>query len=396
MSRVYRDSGRCVGAGMSVLAVVLCLAMSGRTQAARAGTAPWTAGGYLKDLLAYSDVASADSADAPGRWQNTAQVRLNLHWYPTRSLTATLESRHLLVLEHNIGAETGYGSLAAPQTDYYFDLEGIETRKNSLMTTAIDRLYADWTHGSLEVTAGRQRIAWGTCLVWNPLDLFNPYGVLDFDYEEKPGTDALRVQVYTGAVSTVEIAGGPGRTASEVTYGIRYLTGLKGYDLSVVAGWEKRFWRVGTGWAGQIAGGGFRGEVLYSTPGETIVLGPEVVGGSLGGTVHREAGDFWTAALSYDYTFANSFYVHDEVLYNGLGTTRSAGLRYTQTAITGELSPARYSIFHEFAYDITPLLRADIFAILNPDDRSWISISTLAYSLSANWEVSAYAIPSGG
>ncbi len=390
MSKLHRIPGR------HLIAWMLLLAFYCAVPTTAAGLLEWTAGGYLKDFLTRSETPSADSAAGPGMWQNTLQLRLNLHLYPTQTVTAALESRHLLVFQRNVGIETGYGRLVTPQGDYYFDLDGIRTRRNSVLRTTIDRLYADWTYRSLEVTAGRQRIAWGTCLVWNPVDLFNPYNVLDFDYEEKPGTDAFRIQMYTGAVSTVEVAGAPGRTGREAAYGIRCVTGLRGYDLGVVGGWERRFWRMGMEWAGQIAGGGFRGEALYSRPGETIVLGAQVGTGPSDGTVSGEARDFWTLALSYDYTFHNSFYIHDELLYNGLGATDDAGLRRTETAVTGELSPARYSVFHEFAYDLTPLLRADIFALLNPRDHSWICISTLAYSLSADWEVSAYAIPSGG
>ena len=35
-------------------------------------------------------------------------------------------------------------------------------------------------------------------LVWNPNDLFNAFSFVDFDYEERPGSDALRIQKYTG------------------------------------------------------------------------------------------------------------------------------------------------------------------------------------------------------
>lgn len=33
-------------------------------------------------------------------------------------------------------------------------------------------------------------------MAWNPNDWFNTYNYFDFDYEERPGTDAIRVRVY--------------------------------------------------------------------------------------------------------------------------------------------------------------------------------------------------------
>jgi hypothetical protein len=391
MNRFRCISGRhpCTG----VLLLALCCIPAGLM----ARLSELTAGGYLKDLVACSETAAPDSSGRAGQWQNTTQVRLNLRFYPAESVTAAVESRHLMVLQRNVGEGTGSLGSAVSQGDHYFDLAGESANRNSVLTTAVDRLYVDWTYRSLEATAGRQRIAWGTCLVWNPIDLFNPYSVLDFDYEEKPGTDAFRIQVYTGAVSTIEAAGVPGRTGRQTTFGVRYVASLWQYDLSIVGGWERRFWRMGAGWAGQIAGGGFRGEALYSRPGETIEIGPTSGPGSPYGQGGNDRyGAFSTLALSYDYTFRNSLYLHSELLYNGLGTTDNAGLRWAETVVTGELSPARHSIFQELAYDITPLLRCDIFAILNPDDRSWTCISSLAYAFSANWEIIFFAIPSGG
>ena len=83
--------------------------------------------------------------------------------------------------------------------------------KSTLGYLEVDRLYFDWNLNKLQLTLGRQRVAWGTCWVWNPTDIFNPLNVLDFDYEELPSTDAIRLQYYTGAVSKFEIAYKPAK-----------------------------------------------------------------------------------------------------------------------------------------------------------------------------------------
>jgi hypothetical protein len=391
MNRFALDSS--LNAAVAALVLVVCSAPMNAVAAVSA----LEAGGYVKELLSRMDTSPPGSDSTVGKWQSTLQVRVDLHFYPAESFTAGLGSRHLLTVRRNIGGETSYADQINPAGDYYLDLEASSAGGNSVLTSAVDRLWVDWTCRRLEVTAGRQRIAWGTCLVWNPTDLFNPYSVLDFDYEEKPGSDALRIEVYTGAVSKVELAGGPGRKSEDVTYGAHYLASLWGYDVSIVGGWEKRVWRWGAGWSGQMMGAGLRGEVLYSKPGATIVPdasarpGPPYSDGAA-----KAVGDFWTLALSCDYTFRSSFYVVSEFLYDGLGTRGDAGDRWSNLAVTGELSPARYSVFQEFAYNLTPLLRAEAFAILNPDDRSWSSVSSLAYSIATDWELRLFALPSGG
>lgn len=375
-------------ASRHLAAAALALALLWAPLGVRARMSDFSGGGYVKDLLSHTDQATPDPVAAPGDWRNTVQLRLDLEWYPTATLTAALGGRSLLESQRNIGRGTWYANQIDPGAGLYFDLEATSRRDNTILASAVDRLWVDWTYQSLEMTAGRQRIAWGTCLVWNPTDLFNPFSVLDFDYAEKPGADALRIQVYTGAVSKVELAAGPGRKRENVTYGMRCLRGLWGYDASFLAGWQRQFWRLGAAWSGQIASGGFRGEVLYSDPGATIVLDPRAGSGP--------AGDFWTLVLSYDYTFRNSFYVNSEVLYNGLGSTGLAGARQEATLITGELSPARYSIFQELAYDFMPLLRGRVFGIFNPDDRSWVSMLSLDYSVATDWELLLFAFPAGG
>jgi hypothetical protein len=42
--------------------------------------------------------------------------------------------------------------------------------------------------------------------VWNPNDIFNTYNFFDFDYPERPGADAIRIQYYTSYTSSLDMA----------------------------------------------------------------------------------------------------------------------------------------------------------------------------------------------
>ncbi len=266
-------------------------------------------------------------------------------------------------------------------------------KENWYAFSEIDRLNLGYTWQDLNIIAGRQRIAWGTCLVWNPTDLFNPFNILDFDYEERPGTDALHMQYYTGPLSQFSLAITPGRTREQVIYAGRYGTNLWNYDFNVIAGWQRNSLRLAGSWAGQLFEGGFRGELLFTNPDinyRTISFEDfRYVDKSI-------QNPFWTFAISYDYTFTNSFYIHTEYIYNGLGTTENAGARRFDIIFTGELTPARHSVFQEFAYQLTPLLRGDFFIIYNPSDQSWIAAPSLQYSVGNNWDLYLLAFPSGG
>ena len=60
--------------------------------------------------------------------------------------------------------------------------------------------------GNFRQGSDRQRINWGQTLVWNPNDIFNAYSYFDFDYIERPGSDAIRLQYYPDYSSAIEMA----------------------------------------------------------------------------------------------------------------------------------------------------------------------------------------------
>jgi hypothetical protein len=238
----------------------------------------------------------------------------------------------------------------------------------------------------VQFTLGRQRIAWGTNLVWNPTDLFNPYSVLDFDYEERPGVDAFRAQLFTGAASGIEVALAPGKTKTNRT--MMGLVRLHRWecDFNLMGGTFQDGYTFGLSWAGQILGEGFRAEARWT--------GNQLTADPVTGSSARRS--YLTAALSGDYTFPNSLYFHTEVLYNGDGATEDAGLRWTLALARGELSPARWSIYQEVSGDMSPLLRGSLFGLFNPIDGSRIVVPSVSWSVGTNWDLLLIALLGGG
>ncbi len=339
--------------------------------------------GYVKNMIAYAD-GTFSGMPATGKWQNTFQTRLNLNAY-AGDFSFSLQSRHLLYVVKN--AKPFRAAFDRFQTNTGFiDLDWDYFRKQDAVAEGmIDRLYLDWNTGAMQITAGRQRIAWGAALVWNSTDFFNPFNILDFDYEEKPGTDAIRLQYYTGPASQLDFVYMPSKDKDKQMLAARWLTNLFEYDFNVMLGWQKEKQRFGFNWAGDLAGAGFRGELVYTRP-HLHFFAPRLTQQGNGYPPEKKIDTpYWTAILSFDYTFTNSLYLHTEYLYNELGVTQNSGLRQLEILQTGELSPSRHSLFQEFACQINPLLRADIFVLYNPTDRSYISLPSLQYDMSDNW-----------
>ena len=86
-------------------------------------------------------------------------------------------------------------------------LDLITTNQDKVgMQHQIDRLFVQWEKRNWNVRLGRQRINWGIQNYWNSHDLFNQINFFDFDYLERPGNNALRIQYYGTGTSSKELA----------------------------------------------------------------------------------------------------------------------------------------------------------------------------------------------
>ena len=275
-----------------------------------------TVGGYFNNLAGLYEVPRDTGLWVPGSFQNTLQNRINIRYYPTDDLTLSCGVRSLLIYQKNLNPNGTY-TRALKETGDLLDLTLVLVdQQDVVLVSQIDRLSLDWVSGPFQTIVGRQRIAWGTNLVWNPTDVFNPYDVLDFNYEERPGVDAIRAMYYTGPTSRVEVGIAPGEFSHERTAVGLVSVNVWEYDFNVMGGAFRGGYVVGCSWAGQIADGGFRGEARYT--GEETVFDP----------VTRAPGklSYLLAAVSADYTFSNSLYIHTEILFNREGVTENAAL----------------------------------------------------------------------
>lgn len=348
--------------------------------------------GYAKYLFSSSRLAG----DENRLNDHLLHARLNTRWSPTFSFYSVLETRLRGYYGDSVSEVPGFKDLIKNKYDL-LDLDAVLLDKSdSYIYAEIDRLYFDYTTGKLEMTIGRQRIAWGTSLVWNITDLFNPKSVLDFDYEEMPGADALRLQYYTGAVSKAEFVIKPGENRYTRTIAGLWSINTAGYDIFFIGGLKNNRKIAGFSWAGDIRGAGFRGEITFSDPPKKGTPAEFMIPDLYGSSITEENRNSLSVVLSGDYTFENSFYIHTEMLYNNVGKTKNTGLFSYQAGDAGLLSPARWSVYHEFSYNITPLTRGTVFLIYNPSDRSSITVPLISHSLTESVDLMLIGFLSSG
>lgn len=311
-------------------------------------------GGYLKEL----GQLSFDNDFSTVHYDNIIHHRIESEWVFSDQLEFQADMRTRLLHGYSIQNTPGI-SRFYDRDPNYLDLSWVwfET-DNSLMHSNIDRLHLSYFKGPWEVHAGRQRINWGRTLVWNPNDLFNAYAFLDFDYEERRGVDALRVQYnwsYASSIETgIRLAD---RFENMVIAGIAR-TNWGNYDIQVTGGHYLDFLTLGGGWAGYLGETGFKGEISYFHPENRFF---------------EQSGHF-TATAGFDYMFSNSLYLQSELLYNG-GYRQSFNPldELVRPPSADDLFIARSGYFLNGSYPLHPLINASI-GFLGSFDRALVII----------------------
>lgn len=330
-------------------------------------------GGYAKYLFSTADIPANGRVN-----DHIIHSRLNGKYFITDRMTMSAEVRNRIFFGGSVERVPGFVSSIRSNHDLGNADVIWWTSASTAAHSDLDRLWFDGTFGHMTVSAGRQRIAWGTALVWNPTDLFNPLSILDFDYEERPGVDALRAQYFMSEVSKIEIAVKPGKTTARRVIAGKVLVNNWEYDIHVIGGLSGENPFMGIAWAGDIAGAGFRGEIMSREIGDaTAILFPSL----------RDA---WTttAVLSVDYTFTNNAYFHTEILYNSRGVTEDATPADPSLSALSMFTQARWSLFQEVSFDVHPLVRISAFIIYNPNDRSSASVPSASWSVMENFDLS--------
>jgi hypothetical protein len=333
-----------------------------------------TFNGYIKDLaMYYNPKISIPGIESNYLATNIIHNRLNLRWFASNELTFAVEARNRIFFGQMIREFPEYEQIIDTDNGYVDLSETLFSGKGWFMHSILDRAWLDYSKGNWQIRVGRQRINWGINLVWNPNDIFNSFSYFDFDYEERPGTDAVKIQYYTGFTSSAELVYKIGRNNDETAIAGKYQFSKFNYDFQFLGGWVGKDYVIGGGWAGDIKGGGFRGEISYFIPRKE----------------NNGSNEAFVASVSGDYSFKNSLYLHGGLLFNSHGAKGNAGGRsfFDQNLSAKMLSLAMYNLFGQVSFPITPIFSANFSGMVNPSDGSSYIGPVFTYSLGNNLEL---------
>jgi hypothetical protein len=351
-----------------LLIIILTIAINLSLKAQDKGQV-FSAGGYLSSLqsLMFEDIDDEWITD------NLIHNRLNFRVYAGPKITLGLELRNRIFTGDMLKTYPDYASMVDSDRGW-MDLSWNNINRNSLIfNTAIDRLWLDFTGNNFQLRIGRQRINWGQTFVWNPNDVFNAYSYFDFDYVERPGSDALRLQLYPSFSSTLELAAKLDNEEKLTAAGL-YRLNAGGFDIQFLAGYVSGTdWVLGTGWSGALGSTSFRGEFSWFQPDENF----------------SDTSGTGLLTLGFDRSFSGNGSIQLQAMYcNNPKEFNDFDSFYSGNLSARDLAFSEFSLFVSISTPVTPLFNAGGSFIYYPGLDGYFAGPSIDASLAENMDLS--------
>ncbi|MFV5702572.1 hypothetical protein ACM55F_11930 [Flavobacterium sp. XS2P12] len=331
---------------------------------------PWIElNGYIKDMQSTYFIQKIDSNAS----MNLIHNRLNFKFNISSKISGRLEIRNRIFYGEQVKQIPDFGK-TINKYNGLFNLSHLWIDEKSFVAhSVIDRMLLQYGDEKWDIKIGRQRINWGINNIWNPNDIFNAYNFLDFDYEERPGNDAIRIQRNLENNSVLEFAYKPSKNKDEHTAAFLYKFNKWKYDFQMLGGMYQIDYVFGGGWAGNIKKAGFKGEFSYFIPKRNTLETSKTV----------------SFSIMADQTFKNNWYISLAGLYNSNPTNVFAfnGSFYNSNLSTKLLFPFRYNFYTTIMKTISPIASCNFSFIYSPEKNTLIFVPTYAWNVATNFDL---------
>ena len=194
-----------------------------------------------------------------------------------------------------------------------FDLTKIVDQTDDyLLWNRVDRLFFSLKPSWGDITIGRQAVTWGNGLIFNPMDLFNPFSPSDIVRDYKIGDDLVSVRLTTDRIDEINFLIVPRRDIatgklaadrSSMAGKFHFFAGSTEIDIMVARHYDQIV--LGLGGTGYLVNATWRCDVLWS---------------SLEDAADQSGYIQLVANIDYSWVWLNrNMYGLIEYYYNGLG-----------------------------------------------------------------------------
>ena len=252
----------------------------------------------------------------------------------------------------------------------------------------IDRIYFKFPIYKTDITIGKQRIAWGTGILYRPTDNFNKPNPLSLS-GRKEGVNAVLVKTYINDLSSIEFVLVPADIFREIKRETNF--GHLKYSK----------------YAMKLATNHFRSDIAFSyqyngDPKDHIIglsmKGDIRLGYHIETTLNYNKNsfdinnikDYLKSIMGLDFSFSEKWLIYGEYFYNGYGMKNVSDLQPSDFLLLEDFKYRHYLNFQAiYKYDI--FLNSGIFLILNLMDKSLIISPNIGYKLFQNADLQVYS-----
>ncbi|MBD3182368.1 hypothetical protein GF312_08755 [Candidatus Poribacteria bacterium] len=248
----------------------------------------------------------------------------------------------------------------------------------------VDRLYLTLPFSIADIRIGKQRIAWGSGVIFRPTDNFNRPNPLSIS-GRKEGVNSLSAEFYTGSLSSAEFVIAPADTFNKINgeinlehlkyskFASRYITNLHKTDMafSYQYSGEPENHIIGVDLKGDI-------ELGYHVEGVFIYNNDSFSGDSIE--------EYFQGVFGLDYSFAEKWVVLGEYFYNGPGMDKETDLSSSNFSLLDEFNYRHY-LYSQVSYQHDIFIGANALYIINMIDKSSILSPAINYSLFQNTDL---------
>lgn len=378
------------------------------------GTAPFTLTGYNATTVAviFDDLPESDPEPSVGA---NNRLRLKGEWGPQPNLEFRFELTH----ESTSGAVNDYvrsGQLGFGDTT---EAQSQDLGDDFTQTLAFDHAYGTAALGSIDLSFGKQPLAWGVGYSYNPTDVVNTIGFLQRGFEdETPGTTSVVTTwtadsgfSLTGYVAFEDrthssLALEDGADPNRIPVGIRMQAFVGSFDTSLSATREAYLvsaedsrievdYKIGMDFVGTLFGLGVYGEATLAAPTNDSES-------EIDFDAEWEIDDALFSVLGIEYLIGSGIFRDAEIklesLYYGPGSEDKDSYDYLSVRDGDDLLLGRNYIFL-YASDSfgDGYLSATVGTLANLDDLSALLTFEAEYTFDNDFEFTVgTSIPFGG
>jgi len=235
------------------------------------------------------------------------------------------------------------------------------------LSHGLDRLLVEYSPEWGTIILGRQAVTWGNGMLFNPMDLFNPFSPSDIERDYKKGDDMVYFRTGAGALGELQILYVPRRNYEtlDVDWDNSSLGGklhlfTQTVEFDFMAAYHRSDSVIGVGSTGSLKGAAWRMDAVYTQSGGT------------------KDEDFLSVTANMDYSWiwmGKNFYGFLEYFYSGVGSDDYTRIFtdpdiYERMAAGDIFTMGKHYVSGHINLELHPLVNACLTVINNVQDPS--------------------------